>query len=672
MARLNYQITIFNVQVGDTQGRLGFSVYSNYVGTPQFRIYPEAGPVPGWTNMDLSGTTYHAYGGTAPKDKDPGAYFVEYKDGNGERLVGKVEIFDDTSSCLYTQADYEENLNTVTITVTDSKVSITQSIQYFNPSGLIIDRVMQASIDAGVSWKTMTVLGGGTSLAEWSNSEMVSLGVDDNIDQILLKRVVTSCTTNPAEQIMIDTPVYEEMVVTPTIGNVTSSGGDDGSITLSITGGSGNRTYLWSTGATTQNISGLESGTYDVTVTDVITSEVVVLEDLQVLEPQPPSVTGTFLDVPFMNSISFVVSPIIPDDSEYYQQLDNVLFCKQYFPNTDPANYFQKVNKSDVFPTQFNTDFAISVVSLHDARTDALVKVFPVELKEQNIGVTEDFQINIRNHTVVGQSRIYFAAGAIPIPLNVGDVFEIINSPDGYNGNYAIVDIMNDATSGVQYLVINKNFTGPGLSPLATGRFTSNNAAFNVYEASHSFNDVADGQYYIKIVVSNDDTSITAISEPIDLQVRHQKTKLLEARCVDNSFGLTFTTGYIIRMRVPATFGRNRQPGGELATSRNSDFSLTTLSGKATRGLLFETIMIPPYLHEKISVLFRMDFKYINKLQVQCSEGYADPKYEDGSRLGSSSIKVEQATWFDKYNSDDIGTVNEGGFLITETGFLKR
>ncbi|MCB9319115.1 MAG: T9SS type A sorting domain-containing protein [Lewinellaceae bacterium] len=50
--------------------------------------------------------------------------------------------------------------------------------------------------------------------------------------------------------------------------DVTCGGGSDGTITLSVIGGTTPYKYLWSNGATTKNLSGLSTGDYSVTITD--------------------------------------------------------------------------------------------------------------------------------------------------------------------------------------------------------------------------------------------------------------------------------------------------------------------------------------------------------------------------------------------------------------------
>ncbi len=58
-------------------------------------------------------------------------------------------------------------------------------------------------------------------------------------------------------------------IQTGIINQVTCFGGNNGSISPGITGGNGNNAYLWSNGASTPGLTGLVSGTYTLTVTDL-------------------------------------------------------------------------------------------------------------------------------------------------------------------------------------------------------------------------------------------------------------------------------------------------------------------------------------------------------------------------------------------------------------------
>jgi len=58
------------------------------------------------------------------------------------------------------------------------------------------------------------------------------------------------------------------LVLDVDVVNVSCNGGNTGAIDLMVAGGTLNYTYLWSNGATTQDLSALAAGTYTVTVTD--------------------------------------------------------------------------------------------------------------------------------------------------------------------------------------------------------------------------------------------------------------------------------------------------------------------------------------------------------------------------------------------------------------------
>ena len=66
-----------------------------------------------------------------------------------------------------------------------------------------------------------------------------------------------------------------EIVATFDISNESGPGANDGAIDLHVSGGSGNFSFQWSNGGTTEDLSGLPGGIYSVTISDAVNCQVV-------------------------------------------------------------------------------------------------------------------------------------------------------------------------------------------------------------------------------------------------------------------------------------------------------------------------------------------------------------------------------------------------------------
>lgn len=672
MAVFNYVIDTLNQepnQPGLSKSLIRLKVLqASAVGVPQVRTYLQGGSIPAFINMVLI-AGYWSPPGTN-ETYGVGTYNIDYKDIRGEKRIAEVNILAASQLCLYTSGAYNEDSYVLSFLRNDTQVAVSQLNGLTNPGGTFVSSVRKISIDSGITYKSYNPQFA-TFGVVWSNSEMAAMGLVNSVSNVYVVREISNCSSSVIQYAFIGSLEFTPMSASYTSNNVTSNAGTDGSINVNVVGGSGTQSFLWKDGVTTKNRTGLIAGSYSVTILDTTTNEQIQLI-VQISEPGVVYNFGSLLEVPALNPITFVNENLI-SVCDNPQGLDNLLLCQQEYEGFDSVNYFQKLNKCNIITTQFNSDYSSFEITLRKYQDNTSVKSFTTILKEQNIGIAEDFNITIRNHTTVGQSRIYFGVGSPPIPLSINDSFTILNNANGYNGSYAIVGILNDAVLGYQYLVINKNFIG-SIIQSGTGRFVSNNADFNVFESVMDFSDVPEGNYYIRIIAQDlidSGNEITSISEPIDLKDNHEGVVTIRYRNFDNAFGVTWSTGFEGLVVIPAHFGHRRTVGGERSTSRNSDYTLVKINAKKTRGFILQTWSLPPYMHEKLSVIFDCDTYSINKIVCQSSDAYSEPEYKDRNLLSNSSIKLE-TKWFDTYNSDDIGSVADGGFIELETGFLKR
>ena len=102
---------------------------------------------------------------------------------------------------------------------------------------------------------------------------------------------LNGCVLNATYTINSPPPI----VTTSTISNVSCFGLADGAIDITVTGGTGGYTYLWSSGATSQDVTGLVAGGYSVAITDA--SGCIFNENFTVTEPSILAINEDIMDV---------------------------------------------------------------------------------------------------------------------------------------------------------------------------------------------------------------------------------------------------------------------------------------------------------------------------------------------------------------------------------------
>lgn len=162
--------------------------------------------------------------------------------------------------------------NTYTVTVTDAnRCTATASTVVSQPAAALSASATATDIlchGASTGAVDLTVSGGtigsGYTYA-WSNSAATQdlTGVAAGTYLVTVTDA-NACTTVVSQVVTQPQP----LVLTATVVHAACAAGTDGSIDLTVSGGTTAYSYSWSNGATTQDITGLAPGTYTVTVTD--------------------------------------------------------------------------------------------------------------------------------------------------------------------------------------------------------------------------------------------------------------------------------------------------------------------------------------------------------------------------------------------------------------------
>ncbi|MBI4649080.1 MAG: hypothetical protein HY738_21445, partial [Bacteroidia bacterium] len=159
-----------------------------------------------------------------------------------------------------------------TVSVTDANgCTIQQAITVFNSNGPTASIASQVNVscNGGNDGQAMVSQTGGTSPVSylWSGgagTDSTATGLSVGTYTVTVSDAIL-CTS--VASVTITEPVSLTAIISSS-SNVSCNGGNDGSASVSASGGTSPYNYLWPGGITTDTITGLSQGSYTVTVTD--------------------------------------------------------------------------------------------------------------------------------------------------------------------------------------------------------------------------------------------------------------------------------------------------------------------------------------------------------------------------------------------------------------------
>ncbi|HXH18180.1 MAG TPA: SprB repeat-containing protein [Chitinophagales bacterium] len=226
--------------------------------------------------------TANATGGTPP-------YTYQWDDPNGQIASSAIGLGLGTYNVTITDANGCTAVNSATLSLEPGPFT-SDVTAFIYPSGFNVScfGASDGSID-------LTVTGGEPPFRyAWTYNGIADAYLIEDPTNVpagyyTVNVVDTSLGCITRDTILLTEPSEIILALTPSVYfggvNVSTNGGSDGSIDLEVSGGVPDYTYLWSTGATTQDISGLTAGDYECTVTDFIGCQAIAR--ITLIQPEP-------------------------------------------------------------------------------------------------------------------------------------------------------------------------------------------------------------------------------------------------------------------------------------------------------------------------------------------------------------------------------------------------
>lgn len=154
------------------------------------------------------------------------------------------------------------------VVVTDANLcQAVKSYVITQPSAIQISSGINNATCGSSNGSITAYVSGGTSPYSYAWSNGTSTSTNTGLGVGVYKLTVTDAATCQKQKSIAVSEIGAPNVYVSDVQNI-ECGETAGSITVSVSGGTGAYSYLWSSGETTQNLSGIGAGNYTLTVTD--------------------------------------------------------------------------------------------------------------------------------------------------------------------------------------------------------------------------------------------------------------------------------------------------------------------------------------------------------------------------------------------------------------------
>ena len=217
-----------------------------------------------------------------------------------------------------TQAITNLSPGTYSVVVSDDNGCLIEEsqIEIMEPSELIVSGLTNNVSCAGASdgFIDLSVEGGiGGYSFYWSNGE-----ISEDLNTLLAGNyfVVVSDSNGCSQTVDFEVTEPEAMAISENHINVSCNGGSDGSIDITVSGGTGLYDYSWSNGENLEDISNLIAGTYSVTATDENGCSISI--DVEITEPEELSISFSSLPGEYSDCDSGQLSVLVENGTGPY------------------------------------------------------------------------------------------------------------------------------------------------------------------------------------------------------------------------------------------------------------------------------------------------------------------------------------------------------------------